>query len=249
MSSVVESVAGPEDLGESGGAFERVLDQIGPLICGGVLRAGDVFTVEELEQRIGASRSIVREAVRVLAASGLLSARRRVGLRVLDQSHWDAFNPLVVRWRLSSPARQDQLRDLLEVRAAVEPEAARLAALRLPISEKARLASIVERFRNDELMAQGDGFLDVDTEFHLFVLHTSNNSLFMRLGSIIEETLRDRALHDRGDLPPDGPDLQLHIDVADHIANGRASKAETAMRTIIRRTASDSLARAGITRN
>lgn len=233
---MTEQSAAPGNTSSDGSAFERVLDRIGLLICDGALRAGDIFTVDELVVRTGASRSIVREAVRVLAAAGLLTARRRVGLRVLEQSHWDAFNPLVVRWRLESSSRQEQLRDLIEVRSAIEPEAARLAATRLPASEQTRLTDIASHFRNKALMTADEGFLTVDTEFHLFVLRASGNALFARFGSIVEEALRDRAMHERAHLSPDATDLQLHIDVAEHILSGRALKAEAAMRTIIRRT-------------
>ena len=63
--------------------FERVLDQVGAAVVSGAVAVGSRRSVDDLVTWTGASRSIVREAVRVLVALGLLSARRRVGVTVL----------------------------------------------------------------------------------------------------------------------------------------------------------------------
>src|SRR5690606_12516756 len=76
----------------------------------------------------GASRSVVREVSRVLGSLGLLSAGRRVGLRVLGAEHWDVLDPLVIRWRLEGLEPQAQIDELPPLRLAIEPAAAAAAA-------------------------------------------------------------------------------------------------------------------------
>jgi len=214
--------------------FERVRDSLGTAICDGSLAEGTLVTVEELESTLGASRSIVREAARVLSSRGLLLARQRVGLRVLGARYWDAFDPLVLRWRLNSAARAAQLRDLADVRLAIEPEAARLAAVRRSAAEAAQLTTAAER-----LTASANGpseqFLASDTELHRLMLAASQNTLFIRFGTIIDEALRDRALVERRLLPPDHTDVELHRELARCIEAGDGTGAAHAMRSIVTR--------------
>jgi len=110
--------------------------------CGGDLASGSVVRIEQLQERYGVSRSVVREAVRVLASMGLVASRRRVGVQVLPAARWNLYDPQVIRWRLASPARAAQLQSLTELRTAVEPEAARLAALRAPLADASELMGL-----------------------------------------------------------------------------------------------------------
>ncbi len=74
------------------------------------------------------SRSVVREALRVLQSLGLVEPRQRVGTQVLGIGSWELLAPTVIRWRGASPAYFVQQRELLELRLGVEPVAATLAA-------------------------------------------------------------------------------------------------------------------------
>ena len=98
------------------GAFDRALDQLGAAIVGGELEAGAADTIEGFIARTGASRSVVREVTRVLGGLGMLSAGRRVGLRIRPAEEWDLLDPRVIRWRLEGPGRDPQLRTLTELR-------------------------------------------------------------------------------------------------------------------------------------
>ena len=111
------------------GLFERVLDSVGLAICAGT--APPVLTAQEIEESTGASRSVVREAARVLETLGMVRPVKRVGLVVQAAPAWNTLDPRVIRWNLASPRREEQVRQLLELRIAIEPEAARLAARRL----------------------------------------------------------------------------------------------------------------------
>ena len=106
----------------------RVLDDVGNSIVDGTYPAGSIIRSDEIGQRLGVSRSVAREAVRVLQSIGLVESVKRLGIRVLPHSSWNAYDPTLIRWRLAGAGRAAQLRSLTELRAAVEPMAAELAA-------------------------------------------------------------------------------------------------------------------------
>lgn len=209
-------------------------DRLGTDIVGGVLAEGAVMTIEELERRTGTSRSIVREATRVLVSLGMLLATQRVGVRVLPESDWNVFDPQVIRWRLRSDARALQLRELFELRLAVEPEAARLAARRRDPAQAAALLEAADRLGGSD--TNSEHFLDADLDFHRLVLTASDNTTFVRLGAVIDEALRERAIVDRAHIAPDEHDLRLHVSVARAIDRADGDSAATAMREIVART-------------
>jgi len=221
--------------------FDRVLHDVGSAIIRGDLASGAVSTVDGLVSRTGASRSIVREATRVLVNLGMLHAGRRVGLRILPRQEWDVLDPLVIRWRLDGPDRFDQLDELRGLRQAVEPEAAATAARRVARGEIPREDLAPLTLAADALTgaAQHDDpgvFLKADRDFHSLALDLSGNSMFTRLHSVVDEALRYRALTERVNLQPDGHDVDLHVAVAQAIATGDSGRAAARMREIIDRT-------------
>ena len=93
-------------------------------IVSGALAPGSRIVAEEAASKLGVSRTVVREAVRVLDSMGLITVRRRVGITVLSAEHWNPFDPNIIRWRLAGPDRLAQLQSLSELRSAIEPLAA-----------------------------------------------------------------------------------------------------------------------------
>ena len=98
-----------------------LLRDLGADLLGGVLGVGTALSTEQLEARYGVSRTVVREAVKVLESVGVLTARRRVGLVVRPPQEWDALSPLIVGWRLAGADRHRQLAEISELRRGVEP--------------------------------------------------------------------------------------------------------------------------------
>lgn len=107
----------------------EVVRVLGEEIVGGALPPGSVVNLAELAERFSRSRTVVREAVRVLESLGLVVSQRRVGVTVQPSSAWSVLSPQVIAWRLASDAREEQLRSLAQLRQAVEPAAARAAAV------------------------------------------------------------------------------------------------------------------------
>ncbi|MGF1625322.1 MAG: FadR/GntR family transcriptional regulator [Alphaproteobacteria bacterium] len=164
--------------------FAHVVDTLGGRIVRGELRAGDAFPVEaDLGQEFGASRSVIREAVKSLAAKGLLESRTRTGIRVLPPSRWNLLDLDVLEWRYSSMPPSDFYRELFEVRLMIEPEAAALAAER---ASEAEIQAIAAAFAG---MAAPTETTDVavaaDLAFHREILHASGNVLLLQMGNLI----------------------------------------------------------------
>ena len=108
----------------SSALHDDVLDALGRRIVGGELAPGAVITLDAVDSTYDVSRSVSREAVRVLSAMGLVASRRRVGVTVLPRSSWHVFDPRLIRWRLDSEDRIAQLQSLGELRSGLEPVAA-----------------------------------------------------------------------------------------------------------------------------
>lgn len=217
--------------GALSGLHARVLNELGLAVSAGDMRPGTVIRIEELGQRYGVSRSVVREVVRVLASMGMVASRRRVGVQVLPATEWNLYDPQVIRWRLASPERIAQLRSLTELRTAVEPEAARLAAERASPSDASDLIGLAGRLWAAGREGDSERFLRLDIEFHRIVLASSGNEMFLKLHGLVAEVLSGRTHYGMMPKYPHQEALQLHVDVAGAI---QRSDAETAHDTMLR---------------
>jgi len=229
--------------------FERVRDELGSAIVTGVLPTWHRDSIDGFVVRTGASRSIVREAVRVLVGCGLLSARRRTGLLVHPPGAWDVTDPLVLGWQLAGPDRDRVLSELRAVRRAVEPAAAAAAAEAVstgrvirphepgspadlvtpdPLVELLASATVLSDWTDADDAAT---FLQADLQLHRSLLTLSGNAFFIRLGRVTA-----RALDERASIRPDLHDVGLHVRLAHAVADGDAAVAAATMTEIIDRT-------------
>ena len=126
------------------GLHGQLVQQLGQMIVSGDLGADRPLVPEEIGQRFEVSRTVVRESLRVLEAKGLVSARPNVGTRVRPVSDWNLLDPDIIEWRAFGPQRDDQRRELSELRWTIEPLAARLAAGHGREDVQQRLADMVE---------------------------------------------------------------------------------------------------------
>ena len=134
------------------------------------------------------SRSSTREAVKMLTAKGLLSSRPRQGIRIQPKSNWNMFDTDVLKWILGGTPSLTMLKEFLQLRLAIEPEAAALAA-QLGDSHKIQLIeNALFRMKQAE-SGLGDA-LEADISFHTSLLLASGNPFFVQLLSFIETALR-----------------------------------------------------------
>lgn len=214
----------------------RLVEQLGLAICGQELATGTIVKTEEFEHQYKVSRSVVRETVRVLESMGLVSSTRRVGVLVLAPSYWNLYDPQIIRWRLASSARITQLRSLTELRSAIEPDAARLAAIRAPLVDATELVTLARRMRIAGEAGDAELFLALDVHFHQLVLKSSGNEMFAKLDTLVEEVLTGRTHYGLMPSHPHEEALQLHSDVASGIQKGAPGLAHDSMLAIMQRT-------------
>ncbi|WBB67940.1 FCD domain-containing protein [Micromonospora sp. WMMD812] len=211
------------------GLHARVLEHLGTAICGGDVAAGSVLNIDDLVERYAVSRSVVREVLRVLAAMGLIETRRRVGVLIRSANDWNVFDPQVIRWRLASAGRMAQLRSITELRTAVEPHAAWLAAGRVDHDEASDLVGLAAKMWAAGKAGDEERFLRLDIEFHRRVLLASGNEMFVKLQELVAEVLTGRHHYHLMPHHPHEQALQLHADVAQAIQRRDGDRARAAM--------------------
>src|SRR5919108_94538 len=112
------------------GLHGAVVHEIGVRIVRGELEPGDTLPENGLADEPAVSRTVVREAIKVLAAKRLVESRPKTGTRVRPRRDWNLLDPDVLAWQVEAGADTDFLAQALEVRRMIEPAAARLAAER-----------------------------------------------------------------------------------------------------------------------
>ena len=173
---------------------QQLVHHLGQAIVKGSYGAHNPMPSEALlSKELQASRSATREAVKSLAAKGLLRSRARQGIRVLPESEWNLFDTEVLGWIRHANPSLALLREFSELRLAVEPHAAYLAAGRQRQEEIVAIRRDLERMGKAE---QGqDDPLESDIAFHVAILNASGNRFLSQLGRIIDATLRVSITH------------------------------------------------------
>jgi len=164
--------------------FSHVVEELGSRIVRGDLKPGTTLPNEaDLGQELGASRSVVREAVKSLAGKGLLEPRARIGTRILESRHWNLLDMDVLAWRYASMPRAQFFRELFEIRRMIEPAAAALAAERANDADVAEMELAYAAMETADQTS--DRAIDADLRFHRAVLAGSHNELLTQMGSVI----------------------------------------------------------------
>lgn len=215
------------------GLHADLLDKLGRLIVDGELAEGQVLRTEELEARFDVSRTVTREAVRVLESMGLVTSRRRVGVTVAARVHWNVFDPMLIRWRLAGNDRLEQLRSLSELRAGFEPAAARFAAGRATPGQCGVLTGAVMDMAVHGRSGDQRAYLAADILFHQTLLEASGNEMLRALTDVVAEVLTGRTTHGLMPASPDPAAIRLHADVAQAVQAGDGEAAHRAMTDII----------------
>ncbi|HEV8636407.1 MAG TPA: FadR/GntR family transcriptional regulator [Chloroflexota bacterium] len=158
-------------------------------IGGGELAPGALLPTEpELCQLFEVSRSVVRDAVRVLAEKGLVDVRPGRGTTVTPVDHWDLLDPVVLDACLRSGRFELILDEVLELRTVVEVQVAGLAARKATPEELTELERLVA-----ELAASVDDperYSELDSAFHEALAAAVNNSLLLRVARPVFRILR-----------------------------------------------------------
>ncbi|MGH6862476.1 MAG: FadR/GntR family transcriptional regulator, partial [Phyllobacterium sp.] len=141
----------------------------------------------ELLQRFGVSRTVLREALKTLAAKGLIQPKAKIGTRVLERSHWNLFDPDILVWHFEAGPSAHFLSSIVEMRLALEPEAAGLAALRRTDEQLEKLYAWVGKM--GEARESASDFVYSDLQFHIAIAEASGNPFMRSISALIEVAL------------------------------------------------------------
>lgn len=167
----------------------HVMHELGGDIVKGVYGPDNPFPIEaEICTKMSVSRSVLREAVKMLTAKGLLGSRPRQGTWVQSEESWNLLDPDVLGWLLERNFSAALLLEFLEIRLAVEPAAAGMAALCTTPEAVAEIGKALERMQRADKGL--DDPLQSDIDFHVAVLQASGNRFMVRLRDLIGAALR-----------------------------------------------------------
>ncbi len=210
----------------------QVARELGYRIVSSIYPPGALIDDEaELCKRFHVSRSVVRDAVKVLAGKGLLEVRRGIGTRVRPRRDWGILDGDVLAWHLSAPPNRDFLNDLMDTRQIFEPKAAAWAAQRATASERAKIATACRRMEEEK--GSVEDFVVADAHFHRDILLASHNEFLSALEGVVYSALLVSIRLTNKD-PRDNEDsLGFHRAVSDAIACCDAAKAEQSMQILL----------------
>ena len=223
----------------AGGFPSRIAEALGQEILAGTLAPGDQLPNEgALMERMQVSRTTLREAIKILAAKGMVVARPKIGTVVRPRADWSLLDPEVLDWLLEGGDLEGALLELFDVRRMIEAEAAATAA------ETATLAQVAEMRQALGLMGSAASLiiaLDADVAFHRSIIRATGNRFLTALAGVSETALRATvklSIRRPGGLPHS---LPQHAAVVDAIALHDAVGARAAMEALILNAQSDAV--------
>jgi DNA-binding FadR family transcriptional regulator len=217
------------------GLHGRIVHAIGRSIVSGRIRPGEQLPPPA---RVRASRGVVREAIKVLAAKGLVASRPRTGTRVRPRASWNLLDPDVLAWQQEQLPRGIFLGKLTEARLIVEPGAAELAARRAGPEQLAAIGAALRAMRDalDRSPTDYEAYNEADIRFHQAIVEACDNEVLQQMGAVVSTALLvafNAAVRvpglPRGSLP-------RHQAILDAIRSRQPNRARAAMERLVQNT-------------
>ena len=207
-----------------------LLDALGRSIVVGTYDCRGFPTEAEIAKQHGVSRSVTREAVKMLTAKGLVSARPRQGTMVQPSTSWNLFDTDVLHWLLERKFDVSLLSHFNQLRVAIEPEAAALAARYADDAERDAINTGVQRMEEAEKGLESA--LDADIAFHVAVLKAAKNPFYAQFQDMVAAALHS-SIQFTNRMKGRSASVADHAAVRDAILRRRPDTARTAMRKLI----------------
>lgn len=212
----------------------NTVDHLGEAIVSGQYAPSQSIPPEPvLGESLGVSRTVVREAVKSLAAKGLVVTGPKVGTRVLPKDQWNWFDPDVIAWQAKAGLSPEFLRDLQDLRRIVEPSAVRMAAERATPED---IRNLEEAFAGMEqaIRTGGEGdYVPHDLRFHQGLLQACHNSLLIQMSKALSALLRTSFQLSTAKKGGAANALPLHRAVLDAVIGRNPERAEKAILVLI----------------
>lgn len=225
----------------SRGIHADLVRELATQILTGAIRPGTQLDLEAVGAQARVSRTVLREALKTLEAKGLVEARPRWGTRVRSQASWNMLDPDIITWFGEFKVEAQFLEELAIVREAIEPAAARHAALKGSEDDHAAIASAFDAFEHS-VAEEVNRIVDCDVAFHVAILEASHNRFLRQMAPLLSAALRGRdrlVLRDRRQRKPQGLMLEEHRQVLEAIQQREPNDAERLMRALTQQARKD----------
>ncbi|MFT4653331.1 MAG: DNA-binding FadR family transcriptional regulator [Kangiellaceae bacterium] len=211
---------------------QQLTHKLGLAIVSGHYPIGEGMPSEaNLCEEFEVSRSSTREAVKMLSAKGLVSSRPKQGIKVLPESNWNMFDTDVLAWILQSKPSLTLLKEFTQVRFAIEPIAAELAAKNATPKQIQNIEQALNRMSDAE---EGlDDPLDADISFHSAILEASGNRFFLQLTPFINTALRVSIRYTNHIKGVKNADVDAHAKIFERIKMGDSDGARICVSQIL----------------
>lgn len=174
--------------GVSPSLAKQVCRELGRRVVAGTMPEGSLIEDESrLAERYGVSRAVIREATKLLSGKGMLEVRRGIGTRVRRRASWSLLDDDVLAWHLSVETKPEFLRQLMDIRFMIEPEASAWAARHGSSEEHAEIRSAQERMA--EVTGSVEEFVVADALFHRSILRAAGNEILLSMEGVIFSAL------------------------------------------------------------
>jgi len=210
----------------------QVARELGRNIVNGVYIPGNLVEDEgALSERFQVSRTVVRDAVKILVGKGLLEVRRGIGTRVKPRADWGLLDDDVMAWQLSEPPRADTLLQLLEVRQVFEPQAAYWAADRATQEDLGEIDAACIAMQ--EAIGDPKAFVLADARFHRATIRAAHNEFLLALEGVIYSALLSSIRLTNPDAEANAKSVPLHRAVYEAIVQSEGDEAAQKMRLLL----------------
>lgn len=210
----------------------QIARELGRRIVARSYGSGDLIEDEgALAGHYRVSRSVIRDAVKILVGKGLLEVRRGIGTRVRERTNWGLLDDDVLAWHQSAPPRPDFLRQLMDLRLVIEPKAARWAAERGTEEGHVIIRQAQDRMEQEKGSIQD--FVVADALFHRSILRAANNELLRSFEGVIFSALLGSIRLTNRDPRENEESIPFHRAVTEAILNRNTELAETRMERLL----------------
>ncbi len=206
---------------------------LGIAIMAGKYRPGDLLTGEiASSERLEVSRTAYREAVRILAAKGIVESKPKVGTKVSAVHKWHWLDPDVLAWVFESEPDLDLLYSLFELRDIVESAAAAMAAERRSETHLKLMRQAIDGMRRHTLATEAGRKADQD--FHTTLLQATNNPFMISLTTGVNAAVSTTTMFKQRNRPLPRDPVPDHLRVLEAVADKDPVRAHKAMSELVR---------------
>ncbi|MCB5161176.1 FadR/GntR family transcriptional regulator [Marinomonas algarum] len=180
------------------GLHVQIASDIARKILSGEHEEGEILPTEMvLCEQFGVSRTVLREAVKLLTSKGLVCSRPKIGTRVVERDSWNFLDPQMLEWMSEVSDHTAISLQFLALRRAIEPEACFIAAQNASEQQRAHLTTTFQAMcdaANREPFDQHE-WSNVDQQFHQTIFAATGNPFYIAFGNLLNSMFKSFIIH------------------------------------------------------